>query len=247
MPAENGRPAVERPAGDGAGEAQGTPLHFHGRRKGRKLRPGQQRLVQELLPRLRIDLPAGGGPLDPRTLFADARELWLEVGFGAGEHLAWQAEHHPRAGLIGCEVFENGIARALGHVALRRLDNVRIFPDDARALMDRLPPACLARVFILFPDPWPKARHADRRFVARANLDRLTRLMAPGGELRMASDDPGQICWMLAETLAHPAFEWLAQGPQDWRQRGPDWPATRYEEKAVRAGRKPAYFRFRRR
>jgi tRNA (guanine-N7-)-methyltransferase len=203
--------------------------------------------MRELLPRLRIDLPAGGAALDPKALFADAREIWLEVGFGAGEHLAWQAERHPGVGLIGCEVFQNGIARALGHVAERKLGNVRIFPDDARALMDRLPPGCLARVFILFPDPWPKARHAERRFVSKANLDRLARLMAPGAELRMASDDPGQIGWMLAEALDHPAFEWLARGPRDWRMRGPDWPATRYEEKALREGRKPAYFRFRRR
>jgi len=238
------------PAGSGSpSEDAGIDerLHFHGRRKGRRLRPGQQRLMQEALPRLRIELPPSGARLDPVALFGPDRELWLEIGFGSGEHLAWQAEHHPQVTIIGCEVFENGIARALGHAVERGLGNLRVFPDDARMLMDRLPDRALSKVFILFPDPWPKARHAERRFVGKANLDRLARLMPPGAELRMASDDPGQIRWMLAETIDHSAFAWLATGPQDWRQRPADWPATRYEAKALREGRKPAYFRFRRR
>jgi tRNA (guanine-N7-)-methyltransferase len=235
----------EGPASDG-GEA-GERLHFHGRRKGRRLRPGQQRLVQENLPRLRIELPPPGSRLDPATLFGPDRELWLEVGFGSGEHLAWQAQTHPEVSLIGCEVFENGIARLIGHAVEQGLDNLRVFPDDARMVMDRLPDRCLSRAFILFPDPWPKTRHAERRFVGRPNLDRLARLMRPGGELRMASDDPGQIRWMLAETIDHPDFFWLAAGPEDWRRRPADWPPTRYEAKALREGRKPAYFRFRRR
>ncbi|HWA43470.1 MAG TPA: tRNA (guanine(46)-N(7))-methyltransferase TrmB [Hypericibacter adhaerens] len=233
-----------------AGDAAGR-LHFHGRRKGRKLRPGQQKLMQAVLPRLRVELPPAGASLDLATLKGEApspdRELWLEVGFGSGEHLAWQAANHPEVTIIGCEVFENGIARALGYAVEQKLGNLRLFPDDARKLMDRLPDGALSRVFILFPDPWPKARHAERRFVGRANLDRLARLMRPGAELRMASDDPGQIRWMLGETIDHPAFAWLAAGPKDWRQRPADWPQTRYEAKALREGRKPAYFRFRRR
>lgn len=245
------RPAAK--AGDGrddrtaGGDESGERLHFHGRRKGRKLRSGQQRLLQETLPGLRIALPPAGAGLDPEALFGPGRELWLEVGFGSGEHLAWQAENNPQVSIIGCEVFENGIARAVGHAVERGLRNLRFFPDDARMLMDRLPDGSLSRVFILFPDPWPKTRHAERRFVGRPNLDRLARLMRAGGELRMASDDPSQIRWMLAETLDHPAFVWLATGPEDWRRRPADWPGTRYEAKALREGRKPAYFRFRRR
>jgi tRNA (guanine-N7-)-methyltransferase len=245
------RPAAK--AGDGhddrtAGKDEaGARLHFHGRRRGRKLRQGQQRLMQETLPGLKIELPPAGAGLDPEALFGPGRELWLEVGFGSGEHLAWQAENNPQVSIIGCEVFENGIARAVGYAVERGLRNLRFFPDDARMVMDRLPDGSLSRVFILFPDPWPKTRHAERRFVGRPNLDRLARLMRPGGELRMASDDPSQIRWMLAETIDHPAFVWLATGPEDWRQRPADWPGTRYEAKALREGRKPAYFRFRRR
>jgi tRNA (guanine-N7-)-methyltransferase len=244
------RPAFEAGAGPdhpASGSETGERLHFHGRRKGRRLRPGQQRLMEEVLPRLTIELPPPGAWLDPAALFGTGHALWLEVGFGSGEHLAWQAQHNPEISLIGCEVFENGIARLLGYAVERGLDNLRLFPDDARMVMDRLPDRCLSRVFILFPDPWPKARHAERRFVGRPNLDRLARLMAPGAELRMASDDPGQIRWMLAETIDHPDFIWQAAGPEDWRRRPADWPATRYEAKALREGRKPAYFRFRRR
>lgn len=237
--------APRRGTGKGT-KGTAEPLHFHGRRKGRRLRSGRQRLLAELLPRLAIELPAAG-PIDPRTLFPAADAIWLEIGFGAGEHLAWQAEHHPAIGCIGCEVFENGVARLLGHVAERGLANLRVFPEDARLLLDRLPAGSIDRVFLLFPDPWPKARHAGRRFVSPANLDRLARLMRAGAELRMASDDPGQVRWMLEQTLRRPEFSWLATGPRDWRERPADWPATRYEEKARNEGRKAAYLRFRRR
>lgn len=224
----------------------GARFQFHGRRKGRRLRAGQQRLIGELLPKLAVALPASG-ELDLARLFPAAEAVWLEIGFGGGEHLAWQAEHHPRTGFLGAEVFQNGVARLLAHAAARGLENLRVFPEDARPLLEALPPGSIGRVFLLFPDPWPKQRHAKRRFVGRANLDRLARVMQPGAELRMASDDPGQIRWMLEQTLAHPAFEWLAAGPGDWRRRPADWPATRYEEKALAEGRRAAYFRFRRR
>jgi len=221
-------------------------FHFHGRRKGRKLRAGQQRLIAELLPRLVVALPAAGS-LDLAALFPGAAEVWLEIGFGGGEHLAWQAERHPDIGFLGAEVFQNGVARLLGHAAERNLANIRVWPEDARALLEALPAASIGRVFLLFPDPWPKLRHAKRRFVGRLNLDRFARIMKPGAELRMASDDSGQIRWMLEQTLPHPAFEWLASGPADWRVRPSDWPATRYEEKALAEGRRASYLRFRRR
>jgi tRNA (guanine-N7-)-methyltransferase len=220
---------------------------LYGRRRGRPLRPGRQLLQQELLPRLAIALPETG-PLDPASLFPTApAAIWLEIGFGGGEHLAEQAERHPEIGFIGSEVFENGIARLVAEIARRGLGNVRLFADDARLLLDRLAPASLGRVFILFPDPWPKMRHHKRRLVAPATLDRLAILMPPGAELRLATDDPGYLGWMLAHVTAHPAFAWLARRPADWRERPADWPVTRYEEKARAAGRAPVFLRFRRR
>ena len=193
-------------------------------------------------------MPAEGAIGDPRTLFdPPAETVWLEIGFGGGEHLAAQAEAHPAIGLIGCEPFVNGIVSALGHVARRGLANVRLWPDDARLLLDRLPAGSLDRIFVLFPDPWPKARHAKRRFVSSENLDRLARLMRGGAELRLASDDADHVDWMLMQLLAHPAFEWTARRAADWREPPPDWLPTRYEAKAVQHGVQPAYLRFRRR
>jgi len=204
-------------------------------------------MQQELLPRLAITLPERGA-LDPVTLFPQTPpEVWLEIGFGGGEHLAEQAERHPEIGFIGSEVFENGVARLVGEVARRGLDNIRVFADDARLLLDRLPPGSLGRVFILFPDPWPKSRHHKRRLVAPSTLDRLAEVMRPGAELRLATDDPGYLAWMLEHVTAHPEFVWLARGPADWRQRPEDWPPTRYEEKARSAGRNPVFLRFVRR
>jgi tRNA (guanine-N7-)-methyltransferase len=220
---------------------------LYGRRRGRPLRHGPRQLSESLLPRIAVTLP-DQRLLDPRTLFTTPpAAVWLEIGFGAGEHLATQAENHPRIGFIGCEVFENGIARLLGDIARRDIGNVRIFADDARALIDCLVPASIGRVFILFPDPWPKLRHHKRRLVAPATLDRLASVMQPGAELRLATDDPGYLGWMLELVTAHPDFLWAARTPADWRERAPDWPATRYEEKARAAGRTPAFLRFMRR
>jgi tRNA (guanine-N7-)-methyltransferase len=250
-------PSLSRDAGEGLSalvfgneaEVTETPSHrrVYGRRRGRPLRQGRRLLTETLLPRVAINLPEAG-QLDPKILFPAAPPaVWLEIGFGAGEHLAHQAEQHPEIGFIGCEVFENGIARLLGDIAHRELGNIRIFADDARLLLDCLAPASIGRVFILFPDPWPKERHHKRRLVAPATLDRLAIVMQPGAELRLATDDQGYLVWMLEHVTAHPEFEWLARGPADWRERPPDWPATRYEEKARAAGRTPAFLRFIRR
>ena len=215
---------------------------FYGRRKGRPLRKGQQQLIDEALPRLAIDLPTSG-KVDLQSLFPHKPgAIWLEIGFGGGEHLAQQARDNPDVGIIGCEVFLNGIATLLAQA--RDRDNIRLYPEDARDLIDALPDQCLARVFLLFPDPWPKRRHAARRFIQPENLDMLARLMKPGAEFRFASDDPTYIGWGLAHLVRHPAFAWTAEAPGDWRQRTPDWPATRYEAKALREGRAPAFFRF---
>jgi tRNA (guanine-N7-)-methyltransferase len=231
---------------DSLTEASPGKRRLYGRRRGRPLRPGQRRLAETLLPQLAISLPQTGR-LDPATLFhAKVSEVWLEIGFGGGEHLAEQAERHPEIGFIGCEVFENGVARLLAEIDRRALGNVRLFTDDARLLIDAVAPLSIARVFVLFPDPWPKQRHYKRRLVAAATLDRLAEIMPEGGELRLATDDPGYLAWMLEHATAHRAFVWLVRGPADWRERSPDWPPTRYEAKARAAGRTPIFLRFRR-
>ncbi len=211
------------------------------------MRPGQRRLKEELLPQLTMALPEAGA-LDPRSLFPmPVGAVWLEIGFGAGEHLAALAERHPEIGVIGSEVFEDGIVRLLAETARRGLGNVRLFIDDARLLLAALPPASIGRVFALFPDPWPKRRHHKRRLIAPATLDLLASVMEDRAELRLATDDRGYLAWMLEHLTAHPDFHWLARRPADWRERPPDWPATRYEEKARAAGRRPAFLRFQRR
>jgi tRNA (guanine-N7-)-methyltransferase len=192
--------------------------------------------MEELLPRLAFD----PGQLPP------AGPLWLEIGFGAGEHLAWQAVQNPEVTLVGCEVYRNGIAACLGRVEHDRLANIRIWPADARDLIERMRDASVDRAFLLFPDPWPKKRHAERRFVVPANLDSLARVLKQGAELRFATDDPEYLRWTLDRLPVHPAFRWQANGPADWRQRPADWPPTRYEQKAIAEGRKPAYLCFHR-
>ena len=229
-----------------APQPQPSRLLF-GRRRGRALRPGQKTLITGLLPQLAVRIPASGC-LDPGILFGVARRsIWLEIGFGGGEHLAQQAERHPQVGFIGCEVFENGIVKLLAQIEQRRVDNIRIFADDARLLIAALPPASIDRVFILFPDPWPKRRHHKRRLVLRETLDVLAEIMTDGAELRAATDDGDYLGWILERLTGHGAFEWLARRPGDWRERPADWPPTRYEQKARAAGRSPAFLCFRRR
>jgi tRNA (guanine-N7-)-methyltransferase len=220
---------------------------FYGRRRGRPLRSGQRERQATLLPQLSFALPQSD-PLDPATLFAaPPHEIWLEIGFGGGEHLAEQAERHPEIGLLGCEVFENGVAKLLGEIDRRGLANVRIHANDARPLLAALAPCSIGRVFILFPDPWPKVRHHKRRLVAPATLDRLAEIMTDRAELRLATDDPDYLSWMLEHATDHQAFSWTARRPADWRERPADWPATRYEEKARKAGRVLGFLRFERR
>ncbi|MGP1253909.1 MAG: tRNA (guanine(46)-N(7))-methyltransferase TrmB [Kiloniellales bacterium] len=220
---------------------------LHGRRKGRPLRPGLRRLLQERLPQVGVRLPASG-TLDPKALFDPApTAVWLEIGFGGGEHLAWQAAQAPEVGMIGCEVFENGVATLLRALEAEALANVRVFTDDARVLLERLPPESLARAFLLFPDPWPKRRHAARRFLQRETLNLLANALCDGAEVRAASDDPKMQAWMLSHLLNHPEFTWTAGSATDALTRGDDWPPTRYEAKALAEGRHPIYLRFRRR
>lgn len=247
----------------------GDDGHFHGRRRGKKLRPHRSELIRTLLPRLALPVPAlpaqsppiqgrfwpsvrpgacGGGLLAPSALFGrQVSSVWLEIGFGAGEHLAAQAEARPDIGFIGAEPFINGVAALLSRIEARGLENVRILADDVRPLLYRLAPGSIGRAFILFPDPWPKPRHHRRRIVNGAVLDALARVLSPGAELRLATDHLEYARWMLAALVAHPDFEWTARRAADWRERPADWPATRYEAKARKAGLAPVFLRMRRR
>lgn len=177
----------------------------------------------------------------------EPRRVWLEIGFGGAEHLIWQARANPDVGLIGAEPFEEGVVKALAGIADFNLTNVRLHPDDARPLLDWLPAACVDRAFILFPDPWPKKRHAKRRLVAPSLLRSLGRVMRQGGELRLATDIASYAGEMLLAVRQEGSFAWLAGAPEDWRQRPADWPETRYGQKARREGRAANYFRLRRR
>jgi tRNA (guanine-N7-)-methyltransferase len=259
---------------------------LYGRRKGPKLSVHQTQLLETLLPRLLLNLQSGA---DPRCYFvsslrpcgepdATLSDVWLEIGFGAGEHLLWQSEHHPNVGLIGAEPYISGIAKLLSKLSPSssggegqdeevptqfgsikqvsapphpnplprrgRGENIRIYDNDARDILEALPDTCLGRVFVLFPDPWPKSRHHKRRFIQTNMLDVLARVMKPDAELRFASDDAAYAAWTLERMVAHPAFEWTAMRAQDWKTRPTDWPETRYEAKALHGP--PAYFSFQR-
>ena len=213
---------------------------FFGRRKGKRLRATQGRLVESLLPRLRIATEADIAAF--RALFP--RDLRLEIGFGGGEHLAHEARAHPQVGFIGCEPFVNGIAKLLSIIDQERLANIRISDEDATKLLLRLPEAAFGRVSILFPDPWPKRRHHKRRILSDETLAALARVMRPDAELRFATDIDDYAGWALARVMRSTDFRWTAERADDWRRPWPGWPGTRYESKALREGRVPSYLTF---
>lgn len=226
-------------------------LRSYGRRRGRAPSRRQAELWREVLPRVAVDL-ADPAPASLTGLFAPpVADVWLEIGFGGGEHLVWQARANPNVGLIGCEPFQDGVVKVLSAIDTARegggLANIRLHADDARPLLRWLPAASIGRAFILFPDPWPKARHRKRRLVSEATLADLARVLRPGAELRLATDDADYAGAMLLAVVRQGDYEWAASGPDDWRQRPPDWPPTRYEEKALGQGRRCYFFRFRRR
>ncbi len=216
---------------------------LYGRRTGHKLRVGQAALVEDLLPQLSV--PATGD-LTAESLFGDDRPLWLEIGFGRGEHMGTQAEANPNVGIIGAEPFLDGVVGALLEVEARSLTNIRLHNGDALDILDRVAPASLDRVFLLHPDPWPKTRHAKRRFVNPGPLDLVARALKPGGELRIGTDHPVYCRWALMQMGKRQDFAWLAATPADWQIRPDDWPQTRYEAKARRLGHEVWYFRYRR-
>jgi tRNA (guanine-N7-)-methyltransferase len=217
---------------------------FFGRRHGKAIRPAQAAALESGLARYGIDL-AVPCPGDLCSLFeADVSTVRLEIGFGGGEHLLHEAATHPQTGFIGVEPFVNGMAKTMAALAHAPLGNLRVYDDDATRLLDWLPPASLDGVDLFYPDPWPKKKHWKRRFVGPANLDRFARALKPGAKFRFASDIGSYVDWTLLACRRHGAFDWQAAGASDWNEPYPGWPGTRYEAKALREGRRPAYLTF---
>jgi tRNA (guanine-N7-)-methyltransferase len=220
------------------------PLRSYGRRKGKPLSVRKERLIAELLPRLRLNLKEPAPARLPDLFSVPVGAVWLEIGFGSGEHLLWQAEQHPGVGFIGCEPFVNGMGSMLGAIETSGINTVRVYDGDARDVLVWLPDRSLARVFILFPDPWPKKRQTKRRLIAAATIEELARVLQPGGEFRFASDDGDYAAETLFLAEKSGAFAWGAERASDWTMRASDWPETRYERKALAEGRKCTYLIF---
>ena len=241
---------------DGARREQGRRLY--GRRRGHKLRPKRAELMRSAASELAVPEldhrrgeTAGSPRINLDSLFPNARDIWLEIGFGGGEHLASMARANPDIGIIGCEHFIDGVAKLVSVVVGEGLANVRIHAHDARDVMDALPDGSIGRLYLLYPDPWPKKRHHGRRFVTRETLDAAARILKPGGVYRIASDIPDYMRHVLQVYFDRRAagardLEWTAERAADWKEPWPDWPGTRYERKALAAGRSPLYVTFER-
>ena len=225
---------------------QHRDYRLYGRQQDKPLKPRQQRLMADLLPQIAIapdDVAAG-----MNEVAKGFQAVWLEIGFGGGEHLAWQAARHRDTLIIGAEPFNNGVAKLLTQVEEEDLANVRILHGDGRPLIEAMPADSLDRLFVLHPDPWPKKRHHKRRIVSPLLLREAARLLKPGAEMRIASDIPDYIRWTLMQVQMHNRasgdFRWAATRKADWTRRPDDWPQTRYEAKAYREGRVPTYLSF---
>ncbi|MDH7790150.1 tRNA (guanosine(46)-N(7))-methyltransferase TrmB [Ochrobactrum sp. AN78] len=218
--------------------------NFFGRRHGKPLRPHQSNLFEDLLPRLKIDLDTATLQ-DLRSLFeVPVENVRMEIGFGGGEHLHNETGRYPDTGFIGVEPFVNGMAKMLAALDEAPRSNLRLYDEDATAVLDWLPDASLVGIDLFYPDPWHKRRHWKRRFVSDENLDRFARVLKPGGRFRFASDIEHYVNWTLQHCGRHDAFEWQAEGPSDWNDAYEGWPGTRYEAKAFREGRRAAYLTF---
>jgi tRNA (guanine-N7-)-methyltransferase len=215
--------------------------HFFGRRKGKALRARHASLTETLLPHLRLD-PANLTS-DPELL-SGYGDLWLEIGFGGGEHLAFDAQRNPDLSFIGCEPFVNGVAKLLASIEEKNLQNIRIHDGDALEILRALSAGSLGRITILYPDPWPKFRQRKRRFISSETIAEMARVLRDGSEVHFATDIDDYSAWTLARFLNNDAFKWQASGPEDWKNPWPCWPGTRYEAKAIREGRAPAYLTF---
>lgn len=221
--------------------------NFYGRIKGKTLKPAQERDLADMLEGLSPgpvgwDVNPDRTPLDLEALFG-GKPVWLEIGFGGGEHMVHMAQTYPQVGIIGCEPYINGVAMLLGKIRRAGVENVAVHPGDARDLFDVLPKASLQKVFLNYPDPWPKARHHRRRFVTDEHLEPLFEAMAPGAEFRVATDIPDYVRQTMEE-VPKAGFQWTAETANDWRDPWDDWLSTRYEQKAIREGRRAHYMTF---
>lgn len=240
---------------------QETKPKFFGRRQGRVIHKAKSFLLQNFLPRILLNN-------DKKTSLDDCfcspkKSYALEIGFGDGDHLAALSQKMPDTGFIGVEVYRNGVANLLSlitglrdgkdddlaqeiNILPERTDNVRVYDDDVRLLFAALPDECLDKIYLLFPDPWPKNRHANRRFINNDNLKELARLLKKGGILQVATDHPVYKRWTLETMRTNPDFKWTAKNSNDWRYPPADWAETKYQRKAVREGRRPVFFEFER-
>lgn len=223
--------------------------NFYGRYKGKHLRKSQEVYLDQDLARyapgpVDWDVNPDRKAIDLQSLFPN-RDVWLEIGFGGGEHMLHQAERNPGIGLIGCEPYINGVAMLLGKLRKAEAQNIAVHPGDVRDMFDVLPDRSISKAFLLYPDPWPKKRHHRRRFVTPEHLAPLARVLKPGAEFRVATDIPDYVRQTL-ETVPKQGFEWRCECPSDWREPWEDWLSTRYEQKALREGRSPHYLTFRR-
>ena len=221
---------------------QSPVIPSFGRRRGRKLRPNRNALVETLLPQLRIALPSATCHLPLATLFPNPNlPVWFEIGFGNGEHLVEQARRNPQVNFIGCEPYINGMASLLAAIDRDALTNIRLFDGDARVLLETLPDASLDRLFVLFPDPWPKNRHHKKRLISLNTLPLFYQKLKPSGRFRITTDHADYCTWILETLLAYGKFTWAAKAQADWEQPPADWVRTRYQEKAEAEGRKATF------
>lgn len=212
-----------------------------GRRQSRPLKENQRQALANLWPQVSLDLPEQS-MINPLDLFSlPVEDLWVEIGFGGGEHLAAQAALHPNIGFVGCEPFVNGVASLMVDIQDQSLRNIRVVKDDARLLLARLPDQSVGRIFVLFPDPWPKKRHNKRRIIQNTTVDTFARILKPGSLLQMATDDPDYAQWMQNIMGQHREFELVLEGRTSATERPQDWPLTRYEQKGIAQGRAPVY------
>jgi len=214
---------------------------LYGRAKGKPLSPTQIQLMEQLYPKIEIDVSEMGAPLNGLSEF---KEVWFEIGFGASEHLIWKAKHAPDCAVLGAEPFLNGVCKAVTQVDAQDLKNVRLYLGDARRVLELLPDGCLDKVFVLFPDPWPKARHNKRRIITDDFVTEMYRVLKPEGKFRFASDIISYVDWALVRIHNHGGFTYPHKASSDWRARPEDWPSTRYLEKALREGRAGHFFEF---
>jgi tRNA (guanine-N7-)-methyltransferase len=242
------RPPFVQAKGSAMTHSERPRRNFYGRLKGKSLKQSQKGYIEEDLDALSpgpVDWDANPSrePLDLQGLFA-GKPVWLEIGFGGGEHMVHQATRNPDVGIIGCEPYINGVAMLLGKIRRAAVENVAIHPGDARDIFDVLPQGSIDRAFLLYPDPWPKTRHHRRRFVTPEHLEPLAKVLKPGAAFRVATDIEDYVRQTLEQIPRH-GFEWLAERPEDWKEPWDDWISTRYEQKALREGRVPHYLTFR--